>query len=809
MQSNFSGAPYSPEAEEAVIGSVMLNPQAYITLAAFLSADDFFLLRHQRIWEAFSRINARGDIVDQITLAEELENMSVLDEIGGRSYLVHLMNNVGTAIHAEVYGRLVERTAIRRKLLEAADKIKDLALDEEINIEQVLGDAEASLFNIGESQIRREFVPMWDAISAYYDRMEYMIQNRSETAGLPAGYRDLDQLLGGFQKSDLLIFAGRPGMGKCVAAGTIVSTEQGHVPIESLKPENVEGTPDDEGGIYYPLEIDVLTPDGIQKTSHFYDAGHKPTLKFATHLGYELTSTVNHRVLTLNKLGEKDWIALADLQVGDYVAVQSQENVISRDTIYRVRQENSPSSLRVLTPEIILPDACIWDEIISIEDAGIQYCYDLVVPETQSYIANGIVSHNTSWLLTTTMNAARFGARVAIFTMEMGVEQLVQRMVAMETGINVQKLRLGQVSPQEMARLTEAVGRIGNFNIFIDDTPAMSPMEMRTKCRRLAHEHGLDLVIVDYMQLMNAGGSYENNRVQEISFISRSLKELARELNVPLISAAQLSRAVEQRQDKRPVLSDLRESGCITGESLVYLPDCGFSVPIRDLIGKTGFRVMSVNTDTWKAEPAVVTNSFATGVKPVFKMTTALGRSIRATGNHKFLTIDGWVRLDELVEGGHIAVPNDAYCAPDVQNISLKMTTSPLKGLQQTPSVGLQTSVARGFEPRADGDIFWDKIVSIEPDGEEEVYDLTVEPNHSFLCCNIVISNSIEQDADIVMFLYRDEVYNEATEFPNQADVIVAKHRNGPTGVISLYFEKSLTKFMDASVHRVDLSDLE
>jgi replicative DNA helicase len=227
------------------------------------------------------------------------------------------------------------------------------------------------------------------------------------------------------------------------------------------------------------------------------------------------------------------------------------------------------------------------------------------------------------------MNVARLNGCVAIFTMEMGVEQLIQRMVAMESGVNMQKLRLGKLDLNDQARFTEAVGRIANFPIFIDDTPAMSPLEMRNKCRRLKHEFGLDLVIVDYMQLMNAGGSYENNRVQEISYISRSLKEMARELNVPLISAAQLSRAVEQRQDKRPVLSDLRESG------------------------------------------------------------------------------------------------------------------------------------------------------------------------------------SIEQDADIVMFLYRDEVYNEATEFPNQADVIVAKHRNGPTGTISLYFDKALTKFKDVNAHRVDLSDLD
>ena len=443
------GAPFSQEAEEAVIGSILIDPSAYMSVAAFLKANDFFLLRHQYIWQAFEHLNNRAEPIDLITLAEQLENMQVLDTIGGRAYLIQISNNTATSVYAEVYGRLVERTSIRRKLMVTADEIKKLAMDEALNIDTVVGEAESKLFTVTETQVQRDFVPMWDALSDYYDRMEYMLQHKNEAAGVPTGYRDLDALLGGFQKSDLLIFAGRPGMGK------------------------------------------------------------------------------------------------------------------------------------------------------------------------------------TSWLLTTAMNVARFGGRVAIFTMEMGVEQMTQRMMAMETGINVQKLRLARLNPQEAARFTEAVGRISGHHIFIDDSPAISPMEMRTKCRRLKHEYGLDLVIVDYMQLMNAGGSYENNRVQEISFISRNLKELARELNVPLISAAQLSRAVEQRQDKRPVLSDLRESG------------------------------------------------------------------------------------------------------------------------------------------------------------------------------------SIEQDADIVMFLYRDEVYNEATEFPNQADVIVSKHRNGPTGVVSLYFEKSLTKFMDASVHRVDLSDLE
>lgn len=728
--------PYSQEAEEAVLGSILVDKSAFITVASFLQPTDFFILRHQYIWQAFSRLSERNEPMDTLTTAEELANMGVLDDIGGRVYLTRLINNTPTSIYAEVYGQIVHRAAIRRRMLEAADKIRALALDEEKSIDGVISEAEAAIFAIGESHQRREFTPMWEAVSAYYDRMEFMLQNRRDVPGIPTGFRDLDQLLGGFQKSDLLVFAGRPGMGKCLTGDALISTQHGLVPLATLKPAGGTGIPDNEGGIYYPLEIEVQAPDGIKKTSHFYDGGIKPTLKITTHAGYSITGTHHHPVLVLNPQGEKVWKTLAELQSGDTV---------------------------------VTGDIQQYDTVIRVEKSGLQHVYDLVVPDGHAFVANGIVCHNTSFLLTIAMNSARIGTRIAIFTMEMGTDQLVQRMVSMESGINVQKLRLAKLTPQEQSRFVEVVGRISEFPIFIDDTPALSPMEIRTKCRRLLHEYGLDMVIIDYMQLMNAGKGYENNRVQEISYISRNLKELAREFNIPVISAAQLSRAVEQRNDKRPVLSDLRESGCLAGDTLVYLPATGQHVRIRDLQGKTGFQVLSLNTATWKLEPGTVTNAFCTGVKPVYRMTTALGRTIRATANHKFLTIQGWKRLDELTTDDYIALPRHSE----------------------------------------NSDVYWDSIVSIAPDGETEVYDLTVPGNANFTANNIYVHNSIEQDSDIVMFLYRDEVYNEATEFPNQAEVIVAKHRNGPTGTISLYFEKQLTKFIDASVHRVDLSDLE
>jgi replicative DNA helicase len=792
---NFN-APFSQEAEEATIGAVLVNGGLFIQLASFLKHDDFFLLRHNYIWQAFTRIMERNEPIDFVTISEELANTRLLDDIGGYAYLIQLANNTPSSVNAEAYARLVERTSVRRKLMMVADEIKQLALDEASTLDNVISDAEAKLFGVSDTQIKRSFVPMWEALSDYYDRVSQLLMSQGGAVGVPTGFRDLDQLLGGFQKSDLLIFAGRPGMGKCVVGDTLVNTDNGLVTIESLKPNMAVGIPDMEGGTFYPLEIGVQTPTGTQKTSHFFEGGMKPTLTIATRLGYALSGTYTHPVMVLNSLGEKVWKPLGELVVGDYVAVQRHEpratvSTFSRELNYTryFRGERKPSyrileAIAVHAPEVVhlLQPQFYWDEITSISDNGLQAVYDLVVPQGHAFVANGIVSHNTSFLLTLALNAARVGARIAIFTMEMGVEQIVQRIVAMESAINVQNLRLGRLTPQEQARFTEVVGRLSNLGIFIDDTPAMSPLDIRTKSRRLAHEHGLDMIIVDYMQLMNAGKGYENNRVQEISYISRSLKELARELNVPLISAAQLSRAVEQRQDKRPVLSDLRESGCIAGDSLVYLADSGEYVPIQDLAGKAGFGVLSLNMDTYKLERGEVTNAFCTGTKPVFLLKTALGREIRATGNHRFLTIDGWRRLDELAIDDHIALPR----------------TMPALNTQTMPDAEL-----------ANSDVYWDKIISIQPDGETQVYDLTVTPYSNFVCQSVIIHNSIEQDADIVMFLYRDEIYNEATEYPNQADVIVAKHRNGPTGTVSLYFEKSLTKFMDATTHRVDLSDLQ
>ena len=302
-----------------------------------------------------------------------------------------------------------------------------------------------------------------------------------------------------------------------------------------------------------------------------------------------------------------------------------------------------------------------WDPIVSIEPLGEQQVYDLTVPDGENFVAQDIFVHNTGLSLSLAHNAAlRFGHTIGIFSLEMSKEQLVARLLSMDAGVDQQRLRTGRLQDDEWDRISESVGRLSEAKIYLDDTPGISLVEMRSKARRLMMERGFDLLIVDYLQLMQGSGggrAGHENRVQEISEISRGLKGLARELDIPVLALSQLSRAVESRTDKRPQLSDLRESGCLTGDTPIYLPDEGFYRPIGELVGQTGFRALALNTETWKLEPRVVTNAFSTGRKPVYRLTTRLGRTIRATGNHKFLTIQGWRRLDELEPNTRLALP--------------------------------------------------------------------------------------------------------------------------------------------------------
>ncbi len=613
--------PANVEAEQAVLGSLLIDPDAIVKVASTLRDADFYREPHQWIYKALLSLHERREPADFVTLVDELERNDQLEEIGGPAYITQLINSTPTAIFVDHYARIVERTATLRRLIGAVHQIAELAYDESHEVDEVVDRAESIIFAVSESRIHRDLTPIARVLDEVVDQIDFLARNQNRLMGVPTGFVLLDKMLGGFQKSDLIIVAGRPGMGK-------------------------------------------------------------------SSLGLSIAQNA----------------------------------------------------------------------------------------------------------------ARRYDARVAVFSLEMSSEQVVQRLLSIETAIDSHRLRMGQIDEEEWPILVEAANTLAGANIYVDDTPGASVLEIRTKARRLYAEQGIDLILVDYMQLMSGGGGGPRgeNRQQEISFISRSLKGLARELNVPVIALSQLSRAVETRANNKPVLSDLRESGCLSGETLIYLPELGLHFPIRDMVSGGEFRVAALEESGQKLVPALVSRAFCTGTKPVFRVMTRTGRAIRATANHKFLCESGWKRLDELRIGERTAAAAAPESLPSPRRKPI---------LERRNESGSSQPVKDCMAPVLpdQAGVFYDPVASIEAAGIEEVYDLTVPVYHNFAANGLIVHNSIEQDADVVIFVYREDYYNEETDRQNIADLMVAKHRHGTTGTVSLYFRKELTQFRDLELRKEDL----
>jgi replicative DNA helicase len=382
--------PQNIEAEKATLGSILLNREAIVAVAPWLLSEYFYMDRHAQIYEAMlACYNARIP-PDTRTVSEELRRRDRLDSIGGIPYLSDMVDTVPTSYHVEYYARIVERTALLRKLINAGGKIAALGYDEREELENTLDQAEQTLFEVSQRRSNQDFIHIGQVIDSYYEQINYLQEHRGEVVGVPSGFRDLDELTGGLQQSDLIILAARPSVGKT---------------------------------------------------------------SFCLSLAYN-------------------------------VATRHQRNV-------------------------------------------------------------------------------------GIFSLEMSRDQLVQRLLAMDTRIDSHRLRTGHLNESDLQNVMESMGRLAAVPIYIEDTPGLSIMEVRSKARRLQSQSGVDLIIIDYLQLM--AGKRSDNRVQEVSEISRGLKALARELNVPVIALSQLSRAVEGRSTHIPMLSDLRESGSIEQDADIVM----------------------------------------------------------------------------------------------------------------------------------------------------------------------------------------------------------------------------------------------
>jgi replicative DNA helicase len=422
---------------------------------------------------------------------------------------------------------------------------------------------------------------------------------------------------------------------------------------------------------------------------------------------------------------------------------------------------------------------------------------------------------------------------VLFFSMEMGYLELTKRLLAAEARVSSRKLQTGKLSEHEWPRVSHAIGRLAEAPFFIDDNPHCTVMEMRAKARRIKAKYGdLGLIVVDYLQLMSTPGRSESRQV-EVSELSRGLKILARELEAPVVTLSQLNRQLEYRQDKRPMLADLRESGCLTADTPIALAD-GSVETIGALFERDARDVEVLTLDErLRLVPGPMSHVFCSGTKPVFELQLASGRAVTASANHPFLTLDGWVHLAHLAAGMHVASSRRSGPAVDPRNDAIPrevwdyieqkglLVNGALRAHDLIERLGESSGgrhrvyaqgVSRSLISRiADAlpdqfladlgasDVLWDEIVAIEPRGVEPVYDATVPGTHNFVAGDIVVHNSIEQDADVVLFIYRDEYYNPESDQRGLAEIIVAKHRNGPVGATKLVFHGDYTSFENAA----------
>lgn len=871
--------PQNLEAEESVLGSMMVSQATIdpVVLDERLQPDDFYRDRHRIIFDAILALHGDANPVDVLTVSEELAKHGNLEKVGGKDTIGSLAARVPAPGSARHYAKIVKQNSLMRRLDAAGKEIVASVAGRDGEASEMVENAERLLFKVAHDERAADFREISEILHEEIDKLEALSTGKADVTGTSSGFRDLDDKTGGFQPGNLVIIAARPSIGKSALVCNIAE----NVSVKDRKP-------------------------------------------------------------------------------------------------------------------------------------------------------------------------------VAMFSLEMSEMELAHRFIASQARIPGDRLRKGQVSQRDWPKVVKAANTLESAPLWIDDSSDLGMLDLRAKARRLHAQEvsrgngGLGMIIVDYLQLMRADDP-RVNRVEQVAQFSRGLKILARELSVPVLGLSQLSRAPEQRgENKRPILSDLRESGCLTAESRVYLPEEGRYAAIGDLEGRSDFKVLALDPATWRLEPRTVRRAFATGTKPVHKLTTQLGRSIRATANHRFLTIDGWRRLDELQPGEHIALPRridgpereagmsdaelallglligdgctlprhaiqftartermaklgaslakevfgarvrprvkaernwyqaylaasehlthrrrnpvstwltelgafgkrswekrvphrvfeqpnegiseflahlwatdgcvwlsrrDSRRAPaiyfassssglatDVQSLLLRLGIN--ARLRVVPSTGqpqhhvivsgaadqarfLETVGGLGKEemacrvgnwlsdraantnrdvvPRrawrsiveparveagltqrevqsgmgmsycgsalerahlsrdraariaavtgsdemmrlATSDVYWDQVVAIEPDGEAEVFDLTVDGLHNFIAEDIVVHNSIEQDADVVCFIYRDDYYNpEDSKEPGIAELILAKHRNGPIGTVKLAFLNTYPKFADQAHER-------
>ena len=547
--------PQSLEAEQSVLGAVLLSDTALpaLIIDERLRPEDFYREAHERIFRTMLDLHSVGEPVDALTLVEALKRSGQLDAVGGRSAVDLLAGAVPAVGNVRQYARIVRENAMLRRLLHAAYDIQARVHSHEAPPRDLVDMAERAILEVGHEDSRKDFRSIQDLLLAELDKLEKLSQAGTPITGTPSGFDDLDTITGGFQPGNLIILAARPSMGKCLSGATpIHDPATGRARRLDVVVAAVEaGEPVTVAALGSDLRMHVA-PVGAALRS-----GVQPVFRLRTTLGRTVDATANHPFLVPG-----GWRELRHLEPGDRVAVPGR--LPRLDEALPAPAAAGGGGTAVATEPFVITEVH-WDAIASIEPLGDQETYDLEVPGLRNFVAGDVIVHNSALMANFAENAALDGDRaVALFSLEMSEGELAQRFIASQASIKGDDLRKGKVAASRWPKIVQASNRLATSPLYIDDSSDLSVLDLRAKARRLAQQHadGLGLILIDYLQLMRAHSDVDN-RVEAIGQISRGLKTLARELEVPVIALSQLNRGVEQRTDKRPVLSDLRESGSI------------------------------------------------------------------------------------------------------------------------------------------------------------------------------------------------------------------------------------------------------
>ncbi|WP_392424667.1 replicative DNA helicase [Barrientosiimonas humi] len=996
--------PQDVSAEQSVLGGMLLSKDAIADCVEAVKGTDFYRPAHEVIWDAILDLYGRGEPADAITVADELNKRGELGRAGGPAYLHQLIQGVPTAANAGYYAQIVAERAVLRRLVDAGTRIVQMGYAQGGgDVEDLVNAAQAEVYAVADKRGGEDYVRLGEVIESTADEIEAASSTSGEMIGVPTGFTDLDTLTNGLHPGQMIVLAARPAVGKALALDTPLPTPTGWTTMGEV-------AVGDE-----LIGADGLPTRVVAATEVMHE---RPCFEVEFSDGTVIVADEQHQWLVRLDGGEPEVVTTAVL--------------VAHRGVAEVRRE-AFGTVEAWKVETVRAVATVPVRCVQVDN------------ESHLYLASRamIPTHNSTLGLDIVRSSAiKHNQAAVIFSLEMSKSEITMRLLSAEAEIQLQHMRKGQMRDTDWTRLAATMGRVSDAPLFIDDSPNMSLMEIRAKCRRLKQTNNLKLVVIDYLQLMTSGKRVES-RQQEVSEFSRALKLLAKEIDVPVIAISQLNRGPEQRTDKRPQMSDLRESGCLTADTRLLRADTGAEVTIGEL-AKSGARDVPVWAldDSLRYVARPLTHAFSTGTRPVFRMTLASGKTVRATENHRFLTYDGWKQLGDLRVDDRIAVPRHVpaperheqwedddhvvllahmigdgsfvkrqpirYASIDEQNLAAvtkaaltgfgvtavrddyeaarvstlrlrapfalghgkrnpiaewldelglfglrsheKFVPEPLfhaskrqialflkhiwatdgsvtvnksgrggriyyastsrrlvddlsllllrfgistrtrvtrkqgyrdgytldvsgadsqrRFLQEIGVFGDRSTNAarllrivkdqqantnvdtvpvdvwgtvrellteRGMTHRefaaamgtqfcgsalwkhspsrerlgrvaqvlgsaelelmAVNDVFWDSIVAVDLDGVEEVYDATVIGSHNFIANGIAAHNSIEQDADMVILLHREDSFNKESERAGEADLIVAKHRNGPTDTIVVAFQGHYSRF--------------